>query len=146
MAAKKGISAIWYLTNLTVTSITPPGAGAYSLTGTFQPQSTSGTKTADTGELKDANGDVVGKAYTNSHKTATYEAIPSGATLSAAKGMNLDFAIGSKIVFADSDDAYLAGNWIVESLDWKGDNASARALTFHIYQGPTDISADMNTG
>jgi hypothetical protein len=151
MPARKGTSAIWQLDNSSLTSITNPVGGpgtpgAITLTGVvWNFQKIDGKRTAEKGILKNGAGAIKGVSYTGPTREATVTIIPSGATMTIAKQANVIPDAGAVLVLADSDDASVAGNWIVDEASWTraNDPQSSKAITFQVWNAAdSDVSAD----
>jgi hypothetical protein len=140
MPTLKGVTAIWYLSDLTLANTA--GTAYASATGTFNFQSVSGSRTSDKSELKNKSGDVVGLGFTNDRHEGTFEGIPSGASGASAATVNILPAAGAKVIITDTVDAYLGQTWICESAEFKGDIGSPRTITIKLIRFSTASVAD----
>ena len=87
------------------------------------------TKKADMEEIKNGDGNVVGKVYYNQTDDATFEWIPTSATVNGTLTVTLP-AIGDKITVSDSIYADIAKtNWLVEEVSTKSSNTSCLKAT-----------------
>lgn len=137
MATKKGVTAFWYLDSavLAITNASATGTNAFaSATGTMNFQSTSGSRKSSHATLETSGGVTKGEAYTNDMTEGTFVGKPSGATLAAAKTVNILPPSGTIFTITDTDDVYLGSDFTVDESSWSGDNASAREITIKFHK------------
>lgn len=147
---KKGVTAFWWLEDLALGTAAYTGAvNAYaSATGTLNFQSTSGSRKSDRGELRDKSNNVVGEGYSNDGHDATFDGIPSGASLATAKTVNILPQAGNVLCIIDTSDVYLGDvspgiAWIVDSSDWSGDLSKPRHIVIKCHRwADVNVSKD----
>jgi len=144
---KKGVSAFWFLEDLTLSV----AAGSTSInaflsaTGTFNFQSFSVTRKAAKAELKDNNANVVGEGFANDMYEGNFDGIPSGVTLTAAKTMNILPRAGDNIIIVDANEPHLTPEWIVDEATCKGDLNSPRSISIKCHRyADSNVSKTMS--
>lgn len=136
--ASSPLATVWGLGDLDAT-----GTGI----GTFEPQSGSFGKEADSKSLMDANGDTFIKVFKNQKKTLSLTVIPTGATLALAKSANILPSPGTIVTVTSTDDAEIdsdhGGRYILESASKSLSNNNEVTLTFELEQPTTnDVAQD----
>jgi len=120
--------------------------GLAGATGTFQLQSTQGSRTADQALLKNATGDVVAEGYNNDRYEGTFEWVPTAVSAASLATTYILPKPGSAIAITEaiSGNSFIgAAPWIADSVDWRGDLSSPRTITIKVHRYEhSDISAD----
>ncbi len=137
MPTKKGVTAFWYLDSavLATANAARSGTNGYaSASGTMNFQSMSGTRKSKKATLETSGGITKGEAFTDDMTEGTFTGKPSGASLAAAKTVNILPPPGSIVTFTDTDDVYIGSDFTIDESGWSGDNASAREITIKFHK------------
>lgn len=92
---QRGVGVVWGIT----TSSTP-----FTGTGTFRHQSQQFSRTSDSDETRDSDGDVINVTTYNQQEELQMTVVPSGATLVAARSSNIVPTPGSRVQIIDTLD------------------------------------------
>lgn len=118
----KGVGIVWGVNGITCT------AGIVSANNAAQIQSFNFDRTSDTAQIRNGDGETVGKVFYDGKKVLSLTVIPSAATLSAAATSADSWtpAPGTRVVMADADGAILEGAYNLLSAKLRGTNTEAR--------------------
>lgn len=122
----KGVGLNWTCASTGITQ---------GLTGDFEMQDRSLSKKADKFEARGNNGDVIGLAFYNYNKAATFTFLPTSATKNGSATVNLP-AVGDTFTLADATIADFVGtNWVCDSdIGLKNSNKDAALVTIPLVQ------------